>query len=119
MDMGATSHVYAISNPAKYSARQLASAKNAYEFIARMGYISFKGAADIIQRGCMKDIDFTRADLVNAQSIYGTPAATQLGQGTQRTAQRKAAVMTRFPFMSPSRKNFRLIFSTFLATFSF
>ena len=90
MDMGATSHVYAISNPAKYSARQLASAKNAYEFIARMGYISFKGAADIIQRGCMKDIDFTRADLVNAQSIYGTPAATQLGQGTQRTTKSRS-----------------------------
>lgn len=32
----------------------------------------------------MKEIGFTRSDLVNAQDIYGTPAAYQLGQGTQR-----------------------------------
>lgn len=30
----------------------------------------------------MKDIPFTRSDLVIAQDIYGTPAAYQLGQGT-------------------------------------
>ena len=90
MDMGATSHVYAISNPAKYTARQLGRAQKAYEFIARLGYISYKGAAEIIQRGSMKDIDFTRADLVNAQNIYGTPAASQLGQGTQRTTKSRS-----------------------------
>ena len=79
MDMGATGHVYAISNPAKYTARQLGRAGKAYEFVARMGYISYKGASDIIHRGSMKDIIFTRADLVNAQNIYSTPAASQLG----------------------------------------
>ena len=85
MDMVASLPVYVINSPAKYSARQLASARKAYEFITRMGYVSYKGAAEMVQRGCIKDIDFTRADLVNAQNIYGTPAANQLGQGTQRT----------------------------------
>ena len=85
MDMVASLPVYVINSPAKYSARQLASARHAYEFITRMGYVSYKGAAEMVQRGCIKDIDFTRADLVNAQNIYGTPAANQLGQGTQRT----------------------------------
>ena len=32
----------------------------------------------------MKEIGFTRSDLVNAQDIYGTPAAYQLSQGTQQ-----------------------------------
>ena len=86
MDMVVSAPVYMINSPAKYSTRQLASARRAYEFIKRMGYVSYKGAAEIAQRGCIKDIDFTRADLVNAQNIYGTPAANQLGQGTQRTA---------------------------------
>ena len=49
----------------------------------RMGYISYKAAAEIVQRGSMKEIGFTRSDFVNAQDIYGTPAANQLGQGTQ------------------------------------
>ena len=79
MDMVASLPVYMIKSPAKYSARQLASARKAYGFITRMGYVSYKGAAEIIQRGCIKDIDFTRADLVNAKNIYGTPAANQRG----------------------------------------
>jgi Zinc knuckle len=85
MDIDTVLPVYFAAGPSKYSARQLSSAKQAYEFIQRMGFVSYKGAAEIIQRGSMKDIDFTRADLVNAQNIYGTPAAYQLGQGTQRT----------------------------------
>ena len=35
----------------------------------------------------MTELGFTRADLVNAQDIYGTPAAYQLGQSTQKSAQ--------------------------------
>ena len=71
---------------AKYSKRQLLSARKAYDFIIRMGFISYKAAAEVIQRGSITDLGFTRADLVNAQDIYGTPAAYQLGQGTQRSA---------------------------------
>ena len=85
LELETVTHAYAISvNPKafKYSAKQLASARLAYEFIQRMGYISYKAAAEIIQRGSMKDIPFTRSDLVIAQDIYGTPAAYQLGQGT-------------------------------------
>lgn len=33
----------------------------------------------------MTNLPFTRADLVIAQDIYGTPAAYQLGQGVQQT----------------------------------
>ena len=49
-----------------------------------MGYISYKAAAEIVQRGSMKELGIVGSDLVNAQDIYGTPAAYQLGQGTQR-----------------------------------
>ena len=51
-----------------------------------MGFISYKAAAEVVQRGSMKDLGFTRADLVHAQDIYGSPAAYQLGQGTQKAA---------------------------------
>jgi hypothetical protein len=50
-----------------------------------MGYISYKAAAEVVQRGSIKDLGFTRADLVAAQVIYGTPAPYLLGQGTQQT----------------------------------
>ena len=85
LDLATVTHAYAITvNPKafKYSAKQRADSRLAYEFIQRMGYISYKAAAEIIQRGSMKDIPFTRSDLVIAQDIYGTPAAYQLGQGT-------------------------------------
>ena len=49
-----------------------------------MGFISFKAAAEVVQRGNINNLAFKRADLVNAQDIYGPPAAHQLGQGTQR-----------------------------------
>ena len=68
----------------KYGKRQLEDAKKAYYFLHRMGFLSYKAAAEVVQRGSMKDLGFSRADLVNAQGIYGTPAAYQLGQGTQR-----------------------------------
>ena len=74
-------------NAARYGKRQLQNARKAYDFIVRMGFISYKSAAEVVQRGSMTELGFTRADLVNAQDIYGTPAAYQLGQGTQKSAQ--------------------------------
>lgn len=62
----------------RYSARQLAGSRKAYEFMQRMGYISYKAAAEIVQRGSMKNITFSRSDLVAEQDIYGTPVAYQL-----------------------------------------
>jgi hypothetical protein len=72
------------SKAAKYSKRQLIAARKAYDFIIRMGFISYKAAAEIIQRGSITQLGFTRADLVHAQDIYGSPAAYQLGHGTQK-----------------------------------
>jgi hypothetical protein len=46
-----------------------------------MGFISYKATAEVVQRGSISDLGLTRADLVNAQDIYGTPAAYQVGQG--------------------------------------
>ena len=89
MDIHAIRQAYVVSlssKSAKYSRKQLSAARDAYEFMQRMGYISYKAAAEIVQRGSMKEIGFVRSDLVNAQDIYGTPAAYQLGQGTQRSA---------------------------------
>ena len=74
------------SKAAEYTKKQLTGARDAYEFMQRMGYISYKAAAEIIQRGSMAGISFARSDLVNAQQLYGIPAAYQLGQGTQRNS---------------------------------
>ena len=86
MDLDQTVPIYVARHSSNYSAKQLTHAREAYEFIRRMGFVvSYKSAAEIIQRGSMRDITFSRSDLVNAQSIYGTPVAHQLGQGTQKT----------------------------------
>jgi hypothetical protein len=44
-----------------------------------------KAAAEVVQRGSINGLGFTRADLVAAQDIYGLPAAYQQGHGTQRS----------------------------------
>ena len=62
--------------------RQVASARKAYDFLIRMGYLSYKAAAEMVQRGSIKGLQFTRADLINAEDIYGTSATYILGQGT-------------------------------------
>lgn len=89
MDIHAVRQAYVASLSSKserYSRKLLNVARDAYEFMQRMGYISYKAAAEIMQRGSMKVLGFVRTDLVNAQDIYGTPAAYQLEQGTQRAA---------------------------------
>jgi hypothetical protein len=90
LDLNDLLHVYMTATSLKalkYSKRQLLSARLAYDFIVRMGFISYKSAAEVAQQGSIANLGFTRADLVNAQDIYGTPAAYQLGQGTQKSAQ--------------------------------
>ena len=64
MDINNVVPVYMTHSPSKYSVRQPASARKAYEFIKRMRFKSYKGAAEIIQRGSMKDLNFTRSDLM-------------------------------------------------------
>lgn len=105
-------HAYVVnvgSKAVQHSTRQLTSARNAYEFMQRTGYISYKAAAEIIQRGSMKNITFSRADLVVAQDIYGTPAAYQLGQGTQSSS--KSRESDKIPLMNLSTRNSKLISS--------
>jgi hypothetical protein len=88
LDMGEVHDAYVVHvglKSTRYSKRQLAGAQAAYDFLQRMGYISYKAAAEVVQRGSIKDLGFTRADLVAAQDIYGTPAPYLLGQGTQQT----------------------------------
>ena len=90
LDMSTILHVYMTQSnlkAQKYSKRQLQCARAAYNFIIKMEFISYKAAAEVVQRGSISNLGFTRSDLVNAQDIYGTPAAYQLGQGTQRAAQ--------------------------------
>lgn len=67
-----------------YTKREIAQAKLAYDFILRMGFISYKSAAEMIQRASMAEMGFTRADLINAQLIYGTPPAYTMGHGTTK-----------------------------------
>jgi hypothetical protein len=62
------------------------AARKAYDFIGRMGFISYKAAAEVVQRGSISNVGFTRGDLVNAQDIYRSPAAYQLGHGTNKAA---------------------------------
>lgn len=67
MNLDTVAHAYVVTTSAKtakYSSKQLAGSLQAYEFMQRMGYISYKAAAEIIQRGSIKDLPFTRSDLV-------------------------------------------------------
>jgi hypothetical protein len=85
LDMDTLRQVFAAtiqSKAAKYFQRHLTAARKAYDFIIRIGFISYKAAAEILQRGSITQLDFSRTDLVNAQDIYGSPAAYQLGHGT-------------------------------------
>jgi hypothetical protein len=81
-------------NAAKYSKRQLLAARMAYDFISRMGFISNKAAAEVVQRGSINNLGFTRADLVNAQDIFGSPTPYQLGHGTNKLS--RQGTMTLF-----------------------
>jgi hypothetical protein len=85
MDLAATVQSFMVNvKSLRYSARQLTTARKAYDFLIRMGYLSYKSAAEIVQRGSMKGLNFTRADLVVAQDVFGIPAPYIMGQGTQR-----------------------------------
>jgi hypothetical protein len=84
LDLDGTSLVFISSvnrKAAKYSKRQLEAANKAHDFIIRMGFISYKAAAEVVQRGSITGLGFTRADLV-----AGLPAAYQQGHGTQRSS---------------------------------
>ena len=75
VDLDAVRQAYVVSassTTSKYSTKQLSAARNAYEFMQRMGHISYKAAAEVVQRGSTNEVSFTRSDLVNAQDIYGT-----------------------------------------------
>jgi hypothetical protein len=48
--------------------------------------ISYKAAAEVVRRGSISNLGFTRADLMNFQDIYGSPAAYQIGHGANKTA---------------------------------
>ena len=83
--------------------RQRLGATAAYEFIGRLGYISYSKAAEAIQHGTIANLGFTRADLVNAQQLYGYPAAYQLGHGTQHA--KAAGELTLLPIKeSPAQE---------------
>ena len=89
MDLEETRIIYMTNVESKsrgYTKRQLIQAEKAYEFIQRMGFVSYKAAAEVVQRSSLADIGFTREDLVAAQYIFGTPGAYQLGHGTTATA---------------------------------
>ena len=82
-------HVYVAAVEVKqhgFSKRQLIQARKAYDFIHRLGFISYKAASEVVQRSSLSELGFTREDLVNSQYIFGTPAAYQLGHGTTSTA---------------------------------
>ena len=64
--------------------RERQGALRAYEFIIKMGFVSYHKAAEAVQRGSITDLGFTRQDLVHAQQTFGYPAAYQLGHGTQK-----------------------------------
>ena len=72
------------SQIAHLTKREREGALRAYEFIIKMGFVSYQKAAEAVQRGSIEGLGFTRGDLVHAQRTYGYPAAFQLGHGTQK-----------------------------------
>lgn len=56
MDLDTIQQAFVVSvssKAAEYTKKQLTGAHDAYEFMERMGYVSYKAAAEIIQRGSM------------------------------------------------------------------
>lgn len=89
LDIGLVTSIYLSTIESKqhgFSKRQVTQARKAYEFIHRLGFVSYKAASEAVQRSSLSDLGFTREDLVNAQYIYEAPAAYQLGHGTTATA---------------------------------
>ena len=78
--------MFTTERASRYSEKQIKGAQKAYEFLQRMGFISYKAAAEVIRRSSLADIGFTRADLVTCQDIYGNSAAYHMGHGTQSAA---------------------------------
>ena len=88
MDIEEVIEIYATHvthNLMRYNQKQIRGAQRAYEFMERLGFISYKAAAEVIRRSSISNLGFTRADLVTCQDIYGRSAAYQLGHGTQRS----------------------------------
>ena len=90
---------------AKYSKRQLVAARKAYDFIIRMGFISFKAAAEVVQRGSITNLGFTRADLANAQDIFGP-------QDIFKALRKQHYLTILFCCTNQSNKSYKLIYSS-------
>jgi Reverse transcriptase (RNA-dependent DNA polymerase) len=73
------------SRSLRYNTKQLRGAQRAYDFLHRMGYISYKAAAEVLRRSSLSRLGFTRQDLVTCQDVYGQPAEYIQGHGTQRS----------------------------------
>jgi hypothetical protein len=89
LDIGLVTSIYLStieSRQHSFSKRQVTQAREAYDFIHRLGFVSYKAASEVVQRSSLSVLGFTREDLVTAQYIYGAPAAYQLGHGTTATA---------------------------------
>ena len=82
-DMIKVYSMFTAERASRYNDKQVRGAKRAYEFLERMGFISYKAAAEVLRRSSLADIGFSRADLVRCQDIYGRSAAYQMGHGTQ------------------------------------
>ena len=88
MDLTETVNIYSASlNKAltRYNKKQIEGARKAYDFMERLGFVSYKAAAEVIRRSSISQLGFTRADLVICQDIYGKSAAYQMGHGTQKS----------------------------------
>lgn len=70
---------------ARYNKKQIDGARKAYDFIERLGFISYKAATEVLRRSSIGQLGFSRADLVNCQDFYGRTAAYLMGHGTQKS----------------------------------
>ena len=88
MDVTDTVRIYAAhiaEHTSRYTKRQIEGVRKAYDFMERLGFISYKAAAEVVRRNSIANLGFTRADLIVCPDIYGRSAAYQLGHGTQRS----------------------------------
>ena len=88
------SHTICLSvadNEAKYSKREVASAKLARDVMRKLGYPSQRDMADMLTAGSLLDCPVTIQDVKRAQDIYGDVLAALQGKTKQKKA---AAVQT-------------------------
>ena len=90
-----------------YSKRQLHSARAAYDFIIKMGFINYKAAAEVVQR-VVVSLTLGSQELIWSMHKKYTARLLQTNSDVEHTERRSILQMILFRCISPWSKSSRL-----------